>query len=152
EDIRSYMNANGIVFKMLFKSEFALMVPANHRLINKEQISYKDITNEPIMLYRNGLIQSTMIQLLGKKYKENIILSFVDYISIINLVRDGVGVSIIPKSYISTLNEEQKKGIVALELSDFENSMKVSLIYLKRKYYPDYLRYFVDLITHSLTQ
>lgn len=144
---RLYMETKNIKCKSLFNSNFVLMVPDNHRLSKEELVSYKEISNEPIMLYRDGVVQRSIIQLLGPKYEKNIIYSFVDYISIINLVRDGVGISIVPKSHAESWSKEQIKGISFLEFHDFGKTMNVSCVYKKMRYYPKYLQDFIKLIS-----
>ncbi|MBO1001933.1 LysR family transcriptional regulator [Pseudogracilibacillus auburnensis] len=146
-ETRVYMEKNNIACKPLYESNFILMTSTQHPLAKQEKVSYKDLYNEPLMLYRNGLIQKSINELLGAE--KNIVYSFVDYISIIHLVRDGLGVSILPKSYVDGLSSEQKQGVTFLEFSDFGTQMKVSCIYKQDAIYPSYIKKFIDLLLYK---
>src|SRR5699024_1342550 len=89
-DIRVDLSENNIVHNSLFNSNFLLMTSSNHILAKKETVSFKDIKNESLMLYKNGIVQKSLLQLLNSENKQNIFLSFVEYTSIINLVRDNM--------------------------------------------------------------
>jgi len=128
-DIRVDLSENNIVHNSLFNSNFLLMTSSNHILAKKETVSFKDIKNESLMLYKNGIVQKSLLQLLNSENKQNIFLSFVEYTSIINLVRDNMGVSIVPASLKKTLSKEEKKGISFLNFHDFGKSIEVSYIY-----------------------
>src|SRR5690625_1729021 len=94
EELRYEMIENGIHCRNLYDSNFTLIAAVDHPLAQKTTISYKDLVNVPLMVYRNGLIQQTIVKLLGTE--QNIVYSFVDYNSAINFVKVGLGVSILP--------------------------------------------------------
>lgn len=142
EETRDEMTKKNIRHKNLYNSNFTLMTSTEHPLASKEKISYKDLLNVPLMVYRNGLIQQSLLKLLGTE--KNVVYSFVDYISIINLVKKGLGVSIVPESHINQLSSQQKTGLRFVEFSDFGSEMKVSCIYRRENNYPEYINGFIN--------
>src|SRR5699024_6186025 len=71
-DIRVDLSENNIVHNSLFNSNFLLMTSSNHILAKKETVSFKDIKNESLMLYKNGIVQKSLLQLLNSENKQNI--------------------------------------------------------------------------------
>lgn len=147
KETRTWLEQNNVFHHSFFNTDFLLMTSSKHNLSNRKSISFKDIKNESLMLYKNGIVQKSLLQLLSSDEKQNIFLSFVDYTSIINLVRDNLGVSIVPKSLVNSWFKSRKEGVSFVEFNDFGKSMKVSYIYNVGDKNVEYIKYFQSILS-----
>src|SRR5699024_6596066 len=81
KETRTWLEQNNVFHHSFFNTDFLLMTSSKHNLSNRKSISFKDIKNESLMLYKNGIVQKSLLQLLSSDEKQNIFLSFVDYTS-----------------------------------------------------------------------
>ncbi|MEH7346623.1 LysR family transcriptional regulator substrate-binding protein, partial [Bacillus sp. JJ1532] len=98
------------------------------------------------ILYRAGVIREYIISIFGEEFKDNIIFSTENNESTRELVRLGIGISIIPKFYIDTWSAHEREGISFLSFEDVEIKPDPCVFYNRKRYAPEYLKNFIETL------
>ncbi|MEH7524208.1 LysR family transcriptional regulator [Bacillus sp. JJ1503] len=146
DEIRKSLKNNDIECKVLFNDEYIAIVSTNHPLAQKDNISLHDLSYEKLILYRAGIIREHILATFGPDFKENIIFSTENNESTRELVRLGMGISIIPKFYIETWSSKDKEGICFLPFKDLRIKPDPCCFYNQNRYTPNYLKKFIEIL------
>lgn len=143
---RQKMEINNTECKILFNDEYIAIVSTNHPLSTKNKISINDLSSEQLILYRAGLIREYILSLFGEEFKENIIFSTENNESTRELVRLGMGISIIPKFYFDTWSTNDLEGIKSLQFTDVDIRPDPCVFYKRDRFTPEYLESFIKIL------
>lgn len=143
---RQKMELNNTECKILFDDEYIAIVSTNHPLSNKSKISVRELSDEQLILYRAGLIREYILSVFGEDFKDNIIFSTENNESTRELVKLGIGISIIPKFYFDTWSTQDLEGIHSLHFKDVDIKPNPCVIYKRDRYIPEYLKDFIKIL------
>lgn len=91
---------HGLKEREVFREQLALAVPPGHRWVGRSHLPVGDIENEPMVGYRVGHPRRTLLEDVSKRLgmRPRVVCEVVDSEALVNLVRAGLGVAIVPKS------------------------------------------------------
>lgn len=117
----------------LFTEELSLAVPLGHPLSHVEEVEMSTLKDVPtIMLPKNYFLRQlvdTYYQEMGITLKPTLEMSTLE--SLIQMVSEGIGVTILPKLYLDFLKNNQ---IVKVKLVHPTPKRQIGLIYRKNKF------------------
>ncbi|KUO65058.1 MAG: LysR family transcriptional regulator [Gracilibacter sp. BRH_c7a] len=145
--IKELMELSGIQYKVLSNASCVAIASYYHPLAKYDKIMLNQLSDERIILRRQGIYREEMYNLLGDSIKRDRIYSTDTYETAIKLVDLNLGIAIMPEAFIRAygLNESPKMKILLLD--DFQITLDICFIYKKRKYYPLYLTNFMRIFT-----
>ncbi|PWA05287.1 hypothetical protein DCC39_18205 [Pueribacillus theae] len=143
---KELMELNHFECITLFHDEYIAIVSKNHPFSSRTEISIHEISNEQLILYRTGILREYILSIFGEEFKENIIFSTDNNESTLALVRLGVGISIIPKFYTESWSEKDKEGISFVTFHDIAVKSDPCCFYSKKRYAPQYLKKFIEIL------
>ena len=131
----------------LLSDEFSLCLPKDHRLANKNKITFADLKDEKFILQQSGTYQHKKICELCAKcgYSPNVLLCTSQLKTIKQLVTNGAGISILPNFVLNAEFDCCRKEISPKIVFD------VALAWGKTKVLPDNYNNFVDFVKTSFT-
>ncbi|MGM8366413.1 LysR family transcriptional regulator [Virgibacillus sp. W0181] len=133
----------------LYMEEFALAVPATHELANKDAASLSVLKDTHNIMFPTNYFTRQILdrhcQTLG--FDLHSFLEMTTMESLMDMVADGAGVTVLPKSY---LEFKQMKEISIISISDSLPIGSLGIFYLKDKYMNRATRAFVDEILYSI--
>ncbi|WP_155592278.1 LysR family transcriptional regulator [Lysinibacillus cavernae] len=129
------MDDSELEVKTLYEERLVAVLPLGHPLAKKDTLTISDISEEPFIISTEGFqtrrdILSTFEQ-AGKKI--NIQFEIERFETAVSLVREHLGVTILPENY---LQGPTAKTIVKKEIEDANLSRNVYLVYLKNRHLP----------------
>jgi len=126
--------------------KMCVVLPKNHELASRSQVSIHDLANHPIIMFEEGSgIRSSIDTYLKSQNMDakdlNILMELSSPESIKRSVESGVGVSILPYSVIS--KEQQLNSVVTLDLTPtLSNSLY--FVYRRQKFMTKNIEELVD--------
>lgn len=116
----------------LFNEEVFLLVPENHRLATKEFVSLPDLKNESFINFPVGLNWRDITDDFCKKagFTPNIVFEGKELSIILNLVKEGVGISFFPKYAFA---EEDLTHLKKVRITESYGYRLIGLAWLKGK-------------------
>lgn len=117
--------------------EFQCVLPLKHELIEHEYVSSADLVRYPLILAQEKLSARKFlshyenlngIKLLPRYEMPN-------YTSCLDLVKKGLGISVLPKSFLNNYEEEDFQ---IIELGDFDQQREISLLYKRERAFSTY--------------
>jgi DNA-binding transcriptional LysR family regulator len=144
--IKTLMEMSGIQYKVLSSANSVAIASCYHPLAEYDKIMLSQLSDERIILRRQGIYREEIYNLLGDSVKQDNIYSTDTYETAIKLVDLNLGITILPEAYISAygLNESPKIKILLL---DFQIPLDICFIYKRRNYYPLYLTNFMQIFS-----
>lgn len=125
----------------LIKDRFVLIIPNDHRLREYEQVKVEEIGEEDFIMPRSGCEISIQAYLKEKGVSPQVQLSAVDNQTIIAMVREGLGLTIIPE--LALANDSIDLMIKPLVP---EPSREIVLITKPHKTLPPVVRAFINTV------
>lgn len=131
--------------ELLNIESYLAVVPLSSRLANNSSVSLKELVNENLVLlphYSNSRINiEKAFSMINHICKPRIQATNLD--SCIRLIEHSDNITILPNSYIKSVNQI---GFKAIPISDYPPKQTVNLIYRKDLFIDDILKSFLDII------
>lgn len=128
----------------LQQDEMLAVIPNNHPLTKKDKISLKDLVNEPFILLDEGQLSEPLEYFKQKKLQPNIQYRAHDDYTIMSMIENELGISILPKLVLSRFDYN----ITAKEIAP-PIVRTISLAFKNKKVLPIASRYFMDFIVEQ---
>ncbi len=104
----------GLETQILKSDPFVVVLPKNHKLASKNSVSLKELENEPYLLLEEGHYSEPLEAFRNANISPNIRLRMHDDYSILSMVEQGLGYSILAKLVL----KKSSYNIAALELKE----------------------------------
>lgn len=147
--IKALMELSGIQYKVLSNSSSVAIASNYHPLAKYDKILLSQLSDERIILLRQGIYREEIHNLLGDCVKRDRFYSTDTYETAIKLVDSNLGITIMPEAFINECGLNENPNVKILLLDDFQIPLDICFIYKKRKYYPLYLKNFMEIFTTS---
>lgn len=143
------MNYDGLETVSLFKEELALAVPINHPLIKEDRVTLNILKDVPSILLPDTYY---IRQLINEKseslgFMPRPVMEMTTMGSIINMVANNVGVTVLPIAYLNYINNEK---IRIIPIKDPELVTEVGIVYRKNKYLCSASRVFMEQLIKTV--
>jgi DNA-binding transcriptional LysR family regulator len=125
----------------LEEDDLLAVLPADHPLITHEKVSLKDLTEDPYILLDEGETSEPLTIFKQNNIEPNIQYRVHDDYSIMSMIEQGLGISILPKLVLSRCPYH----VVTKEISP-SVVRTISLAYKDIRVLPIASRYFIDFI------
>lgn len=125
----------------LRQDEMLAVIPQSHPLASRNKILLRDLANEPFILLDEGQLSEPLEFFKEKNLQPNIQYRVYDDYTIMSMIENGLGISILPKLVLSRF----PYAIVTKELSP-PIVRTISLAFKNKKVLPIASRYFMDFI------
>ncbi len=140
----SYMeNEENIIFEPIIEQELVLIVPKNHPLSNKKEISIKEIEKYNVIIYfkESGLGQLTCKIFNDNNINPNIIFEGENEHAILGLVAENFGIALVGKTPLLKNNN-----IKQIKVKELNYKRYIYLAYVKNRYFPPAIQKFLEYI------
>ena len=125
----------------LQEDEMLAVLPTNHPLATQEKVSLKELTNEPYILLDEGEISEPLTIFQQNNFEPNIQYLVHDDYTIMSMIEQGLGISILPKLVLSRCSYNIITKVI------FPSVVRtISLAYKDKRVLPIASRYFIDFI------
>lgn len=152
DNTRNLLKKNKIIWKDLFKVKYVAVVSDNHPLALKESVSIKEFAKESFFLYHKSMVREILLAKFGNDFNKNIVGSFDSYDTIRDLIKDGMGVSVLAENYMRDLPSTDRDGLHIIEFQDFEFSLDLCCIYNEDGYIPRYIEEVIRIMLKVATK
>jgi DNA-binding transcriptional LysR family regulator len=125
----------------LQEDDMLAVLPENHPLATKDQVTLKELTNDHYILLDEGEISEPLTIFKQNNFEPNIQYRVHDDYSIMSMIEQGLGISILPKLVLYRCPYK----IVTIEISP-PVVRTISLAYKDKRVLPIASRYFIDFI------
>ncbi|MBA9026090.1 LysR family transcriptional regulator [Peribacillus huizhouensis] len=125
----------------LQEDEMLAVLPANHLLAAAEKVTLKELTEEPYILLGERKISEPLTIFKQNNFEPNIQYQVHDDYTIMSMIEQGLGISILPKLVLSRC----PYNIVTKEISPAV-IRTISLAYKDKRVLPIASKYFIDFI------
>jgi len=125
----------------LQKDEMLAVLPTNHPLAANKKVSLFELTNEPYILLEEGELNEPLTVFQQNNFELNIQYRVHDDYTIMSMIEQGLGISILPKLVLSRC----PYNIVTKAISP-SVVRTISLAYKDKRVLPIASRYFIDFI------
>lgn len=128
--------------------QYVLVAPEKWSM--KGPVEFKSLQNTPFLsFYRHRNCNTFMI--INEEFKRhgflpNIICDCIDLAMILSLIKEGLGVTILPRT---SLNKFSMNGINILEFADCEIQSKATIIWQNNRYLSNTVRNFINLFNNN---
>jgi DNA-binding transcriptional LysR family regulator len=135
-----------ICFNPFSQEEMLAILPPDHHLTLKKNISIKDLAREPIIMKEKGSGTRKLVSELfaQKGLTPNILMETSNTEFIKQLVQRGDGISFLVKAAVATELREKKLATVSMEGQKI--FLKVSIAYLKNQHLSSSAQAFLDIL------
>lgn len=140
----SYMeNEENIIFEPIIEQELVLIVPKNHPLSTKKEISIKEIENYDVIIYfkESGLGRLTCKIFNEHNIKPNIIFEGENEHAILGLVAENFGIALVGKTPLFN-----HPNIKKIKIKEINFKRYIYLAYVKDKYFPPAVKKFLEYV------
>lgn len=139
----------GLEILHLFKQELAFAVPYNHSLAEKSSLELKVLETIPsILLPENYYLRKFInqhVMKLGFSVKPSIEMTTME--SIINMVAQGLGITILPQGYLNHIKNDK---IRIISIAGPSLSIQLGIVFRKNKHLSAASRAFIELLTETI--
>ena len=94
----------GMDTKLIKEDILLAVIPPDHVLAEKSYVTLKDLSTEPFLLLEEGAFSETLSAFHGECLEPNITLRVHDDYSILSMIEEGIGISIIPEMILNKVN------------------------------------------------
>ena len=131
------------------EDELWLITGPSHPLADRASVDLEDVVSHPFIFHNAGTTRERLVKHLGPLWvKINISMELASIETIKKFVSIGMGISIVPKSYVS---DEMERGTLRLvKVRNFKLIRKLGLIHRKNRYMSHASRAFLDVVEESL--
>ncbi|WP_413380858.1 LysR family transcriptional regulator [Alkalihalobacillus sp. 1P02AB] len=133
--------ASNLTTTALQEDEMLVVMPENHPLAEHNNISIKELMNEPYILLDEGLVNEPLTIFKQNNIEPNIHYRVHDIFAIMSMVEQGLGISILPRLVLNRC----PYNIVSRSIST-PVIRTISLSVKDKKVLPISSRYFIDFI------
>lgn len=122
-----------------------LFAPANHPLLQSEEVTIEEISEQPLIFFDYGSVDWLRIYGLfeSKNLKPNVVLEVDGMEAAKNLVINGMGISFLPEHCVKTELENGRLFRVPMKSSGLLD-VQIDFIYRKVNARPPFLDFFVN--------
>ena len=115
------------------EDELWLITSPGHPLADRTTVALEDVVSYPFIFHKAGTTRERLVKQLGPLWeKMNISMELASIETIKKFVSIGMGISIVPKSYVS---DEMERGTLRLvRMRNFKLIRKLGLIHRKNRY------------------
>ncbi|WP_010233782.1 LysR family transcriptional regulator [Clostridium arbusti] len=137
------INDSDLISCMSYKEDMALLASPLNMLINKKNLTLKDISDEPLILTENGCsYRNVFISMFYKEGLQPYLSLEVGSIETIKtFVMSNLGITLLP--VMTVKNELSQKKLVTLDLINCEFNMTTQLLYHKNKWVTAAMKAFI---------
>lgn len=96
----------GIKTTLIKEDNLLAVLPVNHLLSNQDHVTMQDLSAEPFLLLEEGAYSETLSAFQDQQLKPNIKLRVHDDYSILSMIEEGLGVSIIPELILRKISHQ----------------------------------------------
>lgn len=131
------------------EDELWLITSPAHPLADRAAVALEDVVSYPFIFHKAGTTRERLVKHLGPLWeKMNISMELASIETIKKFVSIGMGISIVPKSYVS---DEMERGTLRLvRMRNFKLIRKLGLIHRKNRYMSHASKAFLDVVEESL--
>jgi DNA-binding transcriptional LysR family regulator len=135
--------------KPIAEDELWLITSPNHPLADRPSVLLEDVVSYPFIFHKAGTTRERLVKHLGPLWeKMNISMELASIETIKKFVSIGMGISIVPKSYVS---DEMERGTLQLvRVRNFKLIRKLGLIHRKKRYMSRASKAFLEVVEESL--
>jgi LysR family cyn operon transcriptional activator len=160
EEIRQGLLKNRIVFLPLsdealesiplYREELALAVPANHELAQEKPAPLGILQTVPTILFPDNFYLRQLVDEHCRRqgFIPKPVLELSTLESIIHMVSQGLGVTVLPKAYLQYLNRDS---IHVVSITNPSLTREIGIVYRKDKYMCAASRTFIEQLTATTT-
>ena len=136
-------NEENIIFEPIIEQELVLIVPKNHPLSDKKEISIKEIEKYNVIIYfkESGLGQLTCKIFNDNNINPNIIFEGENEHAILGLVAENFGIALVGKTPLLKNNN-----IKQIKVKELNYKRYIYLAYVKNRYFPPAIQKFLEYI------
>ncbi len=125
----------------LQEDEMLAILPVGHRLAGKERVTLEELSHEPYILLDEGEISEPLEFFKQKQLEPNIQFRVHDDYTIMSMVENGLGISILPEMILRRINYKLVKKRISPPIKRM-----IAISYKNKKILPISSRYFIDFI------
>jgi LysR family transcriptional regulator, low CO2-responsive transcriptional regulator len=131
------------------EDELWLITSPGHPLADRAAVALEDVVSYPFIFHKAGTTRERLVKHLGPLWeKMNISMELASIETIKKFVSIGMGISIVPKSYVS---DEMERGTLRLvRMRNFKLIRKLGLVHRKNRYMSHASKAFLDVVEESL--
>ncbi|WP_085992237.1 LysR family transcriptional regulator [Oceanobacillus senegalensis] len=135
-------------FIPLFTEELSLAVPLDHPFAQMNKVEMKELKNVPIILLPENYFLRQLVDTycteIGITLEPSLEMTTLE--SLIHMVSEGIGVTILPAPYLDNLKNNQ---IVNVKLMNPTPKRKIGFVFRKDKFMCTATRAFIDQVTET---
>ena len=135
--------------KPIAEDELWLITSPSHPLAVQPSVVLEDVVSHPFIFHKAGTTRERLVKHLGPLWeKMNISMELASIETIKKFVSIGMGISIVPKSYVT---DEMERGTLRLvRVRNFKLIRKLGLIHRKNRYMSRASKAFLEVVEESL--
>ncbi|MCE5285333.1 MAG: LysR family transcriptional regulator [Pelosinus sp.] len=128
----------------LGQDEMLAILPSNHPLVSHEKVSLEELSSEPFILLNEGELSEPLEFFKQNNIQPNIQYRVIDDYTIMSMIENGLGISILPKLVLNRTNYH----IITKEISP-PIIRTIGIAFKNKKALPIASRYFIDFIVQQ---
>src|SRR5215510_6453111 len=131
------------------EDELWLVTSPSHPLASRSAINLNDVVPFPIIFHKAGTTRERLMKHFGKLWEKlNISMELASIETIKKFVSIGMGISIVPKSYVQ--NETEEGTLRLIRIRNLKMIRKLGLIYRKNRYLSRASKAFLEVVEESV--
>jgi LysR family transcriptional regulator, low CO2-responsive transcriptional regulator len=131
------------------EDELWLVTSPSHPLALRTTINLNEVVPYPIIFHKAGTTRERLMKHFGKLWEKlNISMELASIETIKKFVSIGMGISIVPKSYVH--NESEQGTLRLIRIKNLKMIRKLGLIYRKNRYLSRASKAFLEVVEESL--
>jgi DNA-binding transcriptional LysR family regulator len=131
------------------EDELSLITSPKHPLAKRELIQFEEVVPYPFIFHKAGTTRERLMKHFGPLWDNmNISMELASIETIKKFVSIGLGISIVPKSYV--LEEVERGALSLVRVKNFKLIRKLGLIYRKNRYLSRAAKAFLTVVEESL--
>jgi DNA-binding transcriptional LysR family regulator len=131
----------------LGQDEMLAILPSNHPLVFHEKVSLEELSSEPFILLNEGELSEPLELFKQSNLQPNIQYRVIDDYTIMSMIENGLGISILPKLVLNRTNYN----IITKEISP-PIIRTIGIAFKNKKALPIASRYFIDFIVQQFSK
>jgi len=133
------------------EDELWLITSPSHPLPSRDATNLNELVPYPMIFHKAGTTRERLMKHFGKLGdKLNISMELASIETIKKFVSIGMGISIVPKSYV--LNESEQGTLRLIRIKNLKMIRKLGLIYRKNRYLSRACKAFLEVVEESLRE
>lgn len=128
----------------LRQDEMLAILPSDHPLVSREKVSLQELANEPFILLNEGELSEPLEVFKQSKLEPNIQYRVIDDYTIMSMIENGLGISILPRLVLNRTNYN----IITKEITP-PIVRTIGIAFKNKKALPIASRYFIDFLVQQ---